>query len=141
MKSVDFPEARVALAKDQPQYSTLYCYVGPLPNVQYVCKLKLSDEEIDEIVRTRHLFYSQYTFGVSFQPMLIMAYSPFENSVKKFNPPMDENRVPAEEWDKSHFQSKEAVIYPGLGYGMTGKCTNCGKDEVEHYFSTRQCEL
>lgn len=138
MKSIDFPEANIAIAKDQPQYNTLYCHLGMTPERPMICKMELTDEEIEYIVKNRHVFYSQFTFGMNFQPMQIMTIHPFSNPVVEFQPPLDENRIPAKEWDSLHFNSG---LEPNVQINVNAVCLNCNKKWSEHFFSSRQCKL
>lgn len=137
MKSIDFPEAIVALAKDQPEYNTLYCFVGNVPERPMICKFELTDEDIADIVKNRALYYSQYTFGMQYQPMAIMTKNPFENPLVPKLPLMDENRVPGDLWDKTHYIDSHTNVV----HMEPGPCMNCTKLIEEHYYSTRQCDL
>lgn len=142
MKSIDFPEANHALAKDQPEYNTLFVHIdgnkAELP--MYVC-FALTDEDIADIVKNRKVWYDQLTFGHAFQPMAILTKNPFTNPHEDFPAPADENRMTVEAWDKSHYKGTEGIIYPGQGYVILGPCSNCGKEPQQHFFSSRQCEL
>lgn len=96
MKAVDFPERNILLAEDQPEYETLPVYAdvlvaeestvdekGNLHNVEkpYINSMtacfELSDEEIEELVRTRKLWYTQMLFGNQFQPVCLSTQNPF----------------------------------------------------------------
>lgn len=98
MKSVQFPQANIELAKDQPQYETLHVS-AEIKTVKVPSSMKdsmgnhlavdkpvawsmiacfeLTDEEIAEIIRTKKLWYRQMLYGANFQPMNIMVESPF----------------------------------------------------------------
>ena len=134
MHSKDFPEANHALAKDQPEYNTLYVHADILEaNRPMIVEFVLTDEEVEKIVKSKRLYYSQSTFGGSFQPMLIMTDNPFKDPILQYEEPADENRTPAEVWDKTHYIKAEAE--------KEHRCSNCGKLWGEHYFSSRQCEM
>ena len=138
MKSVDFPQANIALAKDQPQYQTLYVYCNrESPQVPMTMCFELSQEEVNEIVRTGKLYFTQITFGKPFSPINMSVLSPFEEMPEWVQPPADENRTTSDVWDKTHFKSKN--VHPLMIH--KGECLNCGKDEADHYWSTRQCKL
>lgn len=92
MKPVDFPQRNLLLAEDQEQYTTLpvqaeYKQVnhpGGLKTVPWSMTSvhELSEEEIQDLIRTRKLYYRQYLFGGQFQPMFISTKSPFEEEGK-----------------------------------------------------------
>jgi hypothetical protein len=98
MRSIEFPQANLALAKDQPEYETLHVYTEmkeiensfvveesenpivtekrTIPWSMTAC-FELSDEEIEEIVRTKKLWYTQMLFGNQFQPVGMSTQNPF----------------------------------------------------------------
>lgn len=100
MKSIKFPEVNLALAKDQPEYETLHVYVErkeidqpvvvensneplqyqkvSIPMSMTAC-FELSGEEIEELVRTKKLWYTQMVFGSPFQPVRMSTQNPFVN--------------------------------------------------------------
>lgn len=98
MTSIKFPEANAALAKDQPEYQTLFVFVEmkeiPLnvsaadlhiigqPKTKKVpwsmtACFELSDEEIAEIVRTKRIWHTQMVMGNLFQPVMMTTQNPF----------------------------------------------------------------
>lgn len=98
MRSIDFPQANLPLAKDQPEYETLHVHVetkqveippriaeqgevipGKIEDISWsmTACFELSDEEIEEIVRTRKLWYTQMVFGKQFQPIRMRTQNPF----------------------------------------------------------------
>ena len=145
MKSIDFPKANVAIAKDQPQYQTIYGHVdktGNDPTYAVTLCFELDPEEIEQIAKTGKLYYTQLTFGQPFSPIRMSTVTPFLPEESECSvPPMDENRTPADVWDKTHYKGTEGTIYPGQGYVIHGPCSNCGAEEYEHYWSTRQCKI
>lgn len=99
MQSIQFPEANAALAKDQPEYQTLYVHVQmadvpikqPAADVHIIGQPKtkkvpwamtayfeLSDEEIAEVVRTKKIWHTQMVMGNLFQPIMMSTQNPFE---------------------------------------------------------------
>lgn len=145
MKSIDFPKANIAIAKDQPQYQTLYAHVDKSGNdktLGLTCCLELSGEELSEVLRTGKIWFTQLTFGRGYNPIRMSTSSPFseEESASDILP-VDENRVSDEEWKKTHYQGTKGIIYPGKGFSIIGPCSNCGKEENDHFWSTRQCKL
>lgn len=131
MKSIDYPEATIAVAKDQPQYNTLYAFIGNTAERQTVVCMELTEQELKEINENKKLWYMQCTHGNLFQPMSIHTKNPFSRPISNFVPPVDENRVPAAEWDKTHFADPLSQ----------SRCMNCQKAWSDHYFTTRQCFL
>lgn len=136
MKSVDFPQANLPLAKDQPEYNTLFVhYDMSNPMAPMTACMELSEAEIAEIaeiVKTKRLWITQSTFGKGYHPILMSVIGPYDGAPTDIKP-AHENRTPAAEWDKTHFLS------PGGGINLP--CHNCSKHWKDHFWSERQCEL
>lgn len=86
MIAIDFPQRNVMLAENQPEYETLPIHVpldenGVLTDAESPCTccFQLNKEEIDEIVRTGQIWFTQYTFGNAFSPITMSTQNPFEN--------------------------------------------------------------
>lgn len=98
MLAVTFPEVNVNLAEDQPEYETLpvYCEAREVimpnrpgdPQLAIMTKIvpwsmtacfELNKEEIEEIVRTGKLWYTQMLFGNNFQPIVMSTQNPFKS--------------------------------------------------------------
>lgn len=78
MISVEFPQANCALAKDQPEYETLHVFVDKSkPEVPMTACFQLNKDEIEEIVRTGKLWFTQMTFGQLFQLISMSTQDPF----------------------------------------------------------------
>lgn len=138
MESIDYPEANVAVAKDQPQYKTLFVHVGPKPDFLMTACFQLSKEELDEVNRTGgKLFISQVTFGRGYSPIRMSVSNPFLTPVITDKQPADENRIPSEEWDRTHYIDSHTT---GV-HEEQGPCINCNKSWENHFWSSRQCEL
>jgi hypothetical protein len=81
MQPITFPEATNTLAKAQPQYRVLpVCIMREYPEdansvLRYTCRYELSDLELQQIIRTKSLFISQFGFG--FHPIYPQVDSPF----------------------------------------------------------------
>lgn len=75
MTPIKFPEANTVFAKDQPEYIPLPACVTA-EGMVISCWL-LSDEEINELAKTRLLWIKQLTFGDPLQPLLPQAENPF----------------------------------------------------------------
>ena len=71
MKAIEFPEVNIRLAEDQPQYETLPVAVCEGNERKAVACFELTDEEIDEIVKTKKLWLGQLTFGHNYQPVVL----------------------------------------------------------------------
>lgn len=77
MIATDFQGANCLLAMGQDEYEPLYVHVNPETGEGRVtCCFRLSDAEVDEIVRTRTLWHTQLTFGNPFQPVLLSTQRP-----------------------------------------------------------------
>lgn len=81
MKPLEFKEQTSILAKDQPQYRPLPVFIQtidaglPTEHLQFMCKYELSEAEIEQIVRTKSFFISQ--FGNCFHPIFPCVESQF----------------------------------------------------------------
>lgn len=83
MKSVDFPQRTAEIGKDQPQYETLFAHVdNSVSEVPMTSCFELTDEEIAEIVATRKIWHSQWTFGNPFQPVRMSTSNPFSTEIE-----------------------------------------------------------
>lgn len=99
MKAVDFPQRNLMLAEDQPEYETLPVHVerkefdrqvvtedpsNPIQYEKYIIPwsmtacFELTDEEVEEIVRTRRIYHRQLIMGNAYQPILMSTQNPFE---------------------------------------------------------------
>ena len=78
MRSVKFEGCTHAIAGTQKEYDTLHAQVLPGKEGEALMIFELTDEEVQEIVRTKKLVYSRLTFGGLFQPFKIMTQWPFE---------------------------------------------------------------
>lgn len=78
MISADFPQRNVELGKDQPEYETLFAHVDTsVPERPVTSCFELTDEEVAEIVATRKIWHSQWTFGSPYQPIRMSTQNPF----------------------------------------------------------------
>lgn len=138
MESIDFPEANLAVAKDQPEYKTLYVHATQDSQFAMTCCLKLSKEELEEVNKTGVVYFTQITFGRGYAPIRMSVTNPFVARIDAGDKqPADENRTPVDEWDRTHFiDSHTSVVHQSIG-----PCINCGKDWEHHFWSSRQCNL
>lgn len=78
MESIQFPEANVALAKEQEEYQTLHVLHDPeAEGSPMTACFELTKEEILEIVATGRIWHTQWTFGNLFQPIRMSTSKPF----------------------------------------------------------------
>lgn len=85
MKAVDFPQRTHMLAESQEEYETMPVYTEfkedeskDLVAWSMTACFELSDREIEEVVRTRKLWYTQMLFGHNFQPIAMSVENPFK---------------------------------------------------------------
>lgn len=76
MIPIKFPESNATLASQQEEYEPLPVYVFPGIDRRMVFCCRLSDSEIEEIVRTKTLWLQQLTFCNPFQPILLSTRRP-----------------------------------------------------------------
>jgi hypothetical protein len=83
MKAVKFKEANIQLAEDQPEYETLPIYMpgknGVIddPEGHATFCMRLTKEEVREIVATHKIWITQLTFNNPFQPICMTTKNPF----------------------------------------------------------------
>jgi hypothetical protein len=104
MQPVDFPQMTDKLGKGQPEYRILPAYISEPDEQgvkQYTFKYELSDLEIQQIIKTKGFYFSQ--FGSHFHPVLPQLECPFgfcpvqyknnEDGTYTFWIPLDNNTV------------------------------------------------
>lgn len=103
MRAVEFPQANLNLAEGQEEYETLpiYCDLDEYgipkrllkgddinapktleyndPMGQMTCCFELNQDEINEIVKTGKIWFTQCTFWNAFQPINMTTQNPFIN--------------------------------------------------------------
>jgi len=72
MKSIKFPGCDIEIGKDQPEYNILHAMVVPNAEGEVIMCFELTDEEVEQICRTKRIYYKRLTFGKPFQPMNLM---------------------------------------------------------------------
>lgn len=78
MTPIKFPEQTHVLAENQPEYEPLPVHIDQNDTaVPMTACFVLTDEEVEEIVKTRKLWHTQLTFGNAFQPVTLSTQSPF----------------------------------------------------------------
>jgi hypothetical protein len=68
MTAIEFEEVNVRIAEDQEEYETLPVYFNKEEGSMSFC-FQLNKEEIDEVIKTGHVFFKQLTFGKPLQPV------------------------------------------------------------------------
>ncbi len=68
MKPVEFKGQNVVFAKDQPEYLPLPAL--RLPDGEVITCWEFSEEELQEVIRTKRIYFSQLTFNTHLQPIL-----------------------------------------------------------------------
>jgi len=78
MIAVDFSQRTHLIAENQPEYETLPVHID-LEDPATPCTMcfELNKEEIDEIVNTGKLYFTQLTFRGPFQPIQMSTQNPF----------------------------------------------------------------
>lgn len=92
LKAITFPEANMNLAEEQYEYNTLPAWADvdenkhPImidettprdPNGQMVVCFELTDQDIENFIKHRKVYYVGLTFWKGFQPMSLYSESPF----------------------------------------------------------------
>ena len=75
MKAVEPKLRNIMLGKDQEEYITLPAYMRSyVPSTPVITKWEFSDEEVQEIVKNKTIYYSQFTGGNRFHPVLLSVH-------------------------------------------------------------------
>lgn len=69
MRSVNFPGANVKIGEGQPEYNVIHAMIGDQEVGELICCFEFTDEEIQQIILSKRVYYSRLTFGQPFQPM------------------------------------------------------------------------
>jgi hypothetical protein len=140
MEAIDFPAANIGIAKNQPQYKTLYGHIWNEDHLAQEDKLgritvclKLSPEELEEVKQTGKIWLTQCTFNRGYAPIDLNVNNPFKESQETDKVPMDDNTTPVDIWNKTH--------YVPTDYKNEYRCENCGNLLEDHYWHSHQCEL
>jgi hypothetical protein len=73
MTPVEFPGYNVVIGKNQPQYQPLPALVLHDEQGTVITCWGISDEELEQIVKTKRIYFKQLTFYSAFQPILPLA--------------------------------------------------------------------
>ena len=79
MQPIKFSQQTHTLVDFQPQYEPFPVHIDQTdPATPMTCCFQLSPEELAEINATGQLWYTQSTFGNSFQPVCLSTQNPFK---------------------------------------------------------------
>ena len=88
MKPVNFKEANIVLAKDQPEYQPLPAHRDPdaseANDIVTTC-WELSDEEMQQVIRTRKIWVHNWCFKKPFYPIALQAMTYDHEQMEKAN--------------------------------------------------------
>lgn len=70
MKPVHFPGVNRIIGKEQPQYLQLPAMVIPGDDGEVIVCFELTDEEIEELKKTKLIYVKQLTFNTPYRPIM-----------------------------------------------------------------------
>lgn len=73
MKPIRFEGHNVVFGEGQPQYNDLPAFRNDSAAAEVISCWELTDEDLEEIIRTKKIWTMQMTFNRPFQPMIISA--------------------------------------------------------------------
>jgi len=78
MKPIEFKGQNVVFAKNQPEFENLPAYCGPDVEGKTVAVTcwEMTDQELQEVVKTKKVFVITVTYGGPIQPQSLEAYNP-----------------------------------------------------------------
>lgn len=79
MKAVKFEQCNITYAEDQPQYTPLPAYKEPGEVGRVITCHELTKDELEEVQKTGKVWLAMLTFNKPMQPVLLTAFSPFED--------------------------------------------------------------
>lgn len=68
MKSIEFEEANIRIAEDQPEYETLPAHYNQTEGSMTFC-FELDPDELEQVGKTGRIYIKQLTFGNALQPI------------------------------------------------------------------------
>lgn len=129
MRALIFEQVNVNLAEEQPQYETLPAYYGLLGDKEhetgFVVCFELTDDELQQVVANKKIWYSQLTFGAPFQPMNLYVENdifdqrPLEEQPKPERTLFDEKMLVAFGNYLLSTERKNKITNPGSGNAVT----------------------
>jgi hypothetical protein len=79
MNLIEFPEQSAVIAKDQPQYRPMPCFINPEDEEgRLICCWKLTLRERLRVLFTGKIWHHILTFRQRLQPQLLSVRSPFD---------------------------------------------------------------
>lgn len=70
MQPIEFPGSNVVFGKDQPEYRQLPALALQDKNGIVITCWEFTDEEVEEIIKTKKMYIQQMTFNKGIQPLL-----------------------------------------------------------------------
>lgn len=80
MEPIKFKEQNTVYAENQEEYMPLPAHQARDPSGTVICCWKLTEKEIEEIVKTGVIWHAIMTFDLPLQPQLLTVESPFVHS-------------------------------------------------------------
>lgn len=102
MKAIQFKEQTVILAENQPEYTPLPVFINDSPEREMVACFELSQEEMDVLIKSRQIWFTQFTFGNLFQPVHLQVQSPFATNQEQVQERPLSEYVPQEIFERVH---------------------------------------
>ena len=94
MKAQEFDQVNVRIAENQEEYETLPAFISATdPYGKIVTCFELSEDEIEEVVKTGKLWHTQLGFQKPMQPILMTVKNPFEIGVVEEKPEDHEGTI------------------------------------------------
>lgn len=79
MVAVNFPDSNSVFASENPDFYPLPAEVIPGPSMQINTCWELSKEELEEVMKTGHIWVSILSFGQPLHPMLLSTRKPSDH--------------------------------------------------------------
>lgn len=71
MKPVEFKGQNVVFGQDQPEYQPLPAL--RMPDGEVITCWEMTDEQLQEVIRTKRVYLKQLTFNGPLQPVMVLA--------------------------------------------------------------------
>lgn len=71
MKPVEFKGQNVVFGQDQPEYQPLPAL--RMPDGEVITCWEMTDEQLQEVIRTKRVYLKQTTFNGPLQPVMVLA--------------------------------------------------------------------
>jgi hypothetical protein len=73
MKPVPFPGQNIVFGETQPEYKPLPALLLPGKEGEVITCWELTDEDLEQISKTKKIYLAQFTFGHRLQPITLLA--------------------------------------------------------------------